>query len=167
MDLKELFDIINKYQLKLNPERFAFNVKINVAERIMKKAFELSQYKLIYKPKGSFKAQFLFDLMVVNSTNELGNDSVPIKILSADKALNFKGGRVVVVLGGLDNVLVKQSLYFSCKTTNNQEKYEALIANVKLTQEMGLVKLIVQSDSQLVTKYVLGNFQEKYPHLLR
>jgi len=45
--------------------------------------------------------------MVVNSTNELGNDSVPIKILSADKALNFKGGRVVVVLGGLDNVLVK------------------------------------------------------------
>lgn len=55
-----------------------------------------------------------------------------IWILHVDDSSNTRGSRVGVVLEGLRELLIKQFLRFHFKT-NNQAKYEVLIASLTLT----------------------------------
>lgn len=64
-------------------------------------------------------------------------------------------------------MLVEQSLKFAFQASNNQAKYEALLARMRLAVDMGVRKLVVRSDSQLVTKQVAGNFQARDPHMAK
>ena len=60
-------------------------------------------------------------------------------------------------------MLIKQSLRFAFKASNNQAEYEALIAGILLAKEMGAKVLIAKSDSLLVMGQVTGGFQAKDP----
>ena len=60
-------------------------------------------------------------------------------------------------------MLIEQALRFAFKVSNNQAEYEALIAGMLLAKEMGAQSLLVRSDSQLVTRQVTGEYQEKDP----
>ena len=64
---------------------------------------------------------------------------------------------------GPNGVLIEQALRFAFKVSNNQAEYEALIAGMLLAKEMGAQSLLVRSDSQLVTRQVTGEYQEKDP----
>jgi len=88
-------------------------------------------------------------------------------ILSVDGASNTQGSGVGIILEGPDRVLVEQSLKFAFRASNNQAKYEALLAEMRLAEDMGVKKLVVRSDSQLVTEQVAGNFQARDPHLAK
>jgi len=46
---------------------------------------------------------------------------------------------------------------------NNQVKYEALVARLKLAHEMGVKKLKCHNDSQLVTSKINGDYQANEP----
>ena len=48
--------------------------------------------------------------------------------------------------------MIKQSLKFEFKASNNQAEYEALIVGLQLAREMGANDLIVKSDSQLLIR---------------
>ncbi|GAU23256.1 hypothetical protein TSUD_281490 [Trifolium subterraneum] len=87
--------------------------------------------------------------------------------LSVDGSSNLRGSGAGVVLEGPEGVLIEQSLRFAFKESNNQEEYEALIAGMKLAKEMEVQELKVQSDSQLVTNQVSGEFQTKDPQLTK
>jgi len=63
--------------------------------------------------------------------------------------------------------LVKQSLKFSFRASNNQAKYEALLAGLFLAKDIEVRNLIVRSDSQLVIEQVAENFQAKDSHLVK
>lgn len=63
---------------------------------------------------------------------------------------NLKGSGVDIMLKGLDNLLIEQSMKFNFKDSNNQAKYEALIADMALALEVGTSNLKFKSDSQLV-----------------
>lgn len=54
-----------------------------------------------------------------------------------------------------------QSLHFNFKATNNQAEYDALIARLNLTKEIGVARVVARSNSQLVTNQVKGKFQAK------
>jgi len=56
-------------------------------------------------------------------------------------------------------------LKFAFKASNNQAKYEALIAGMLLSQELGAQNLLVKSDMLLVTEQVMGRYQTKDPQL--
>ncbi|RDX99673.1 Tf2-6, partial [Mucuna pruriens] len=66
---------------------------------------------------------------------------------------------------GPSGVLIEQSLHFEFKASNNQAEYEALLAGMKLAQELGMRKLTVKSDSKLITGQVNGEYQAKDPQL--
>ena len=55
-----------------------------------------------------------------------------------------------VILKGLESIIVKHSLCFNFQMTNNQVKYEALIARLKLARDLDVKPPIVKNDSQLV-----------------
>ena len=62
-------------------------------------------------------------------------------------------------------MLIKQTLRFAFKASNNQAEYEALIAGMVLAKEMGAKGLLAKSDSLLVTGQVTGEYQAKDPQM--
>ncbi|RDX78391.1 Retrovirus-related Pol polyprotein from transposon 17.6, partial [Mucuna pruriens] len=70
--------------------------------------------------------------------------------LSVNGASNQLGSGVGVILEGPNGVLIKQSLHFEFKASNNQTKYEALLVGMKLAKELEAKILTVKSDSKLV-----------------
>jgi len=68
-------------------------------------------------------------------------------------------------LEGPSGLLIEQALRFAFKASNNQAKYEALIAGMMLAKEMGAESLMAKSDSLLVTGQVTGEYQAKDPQM--
>ncbi|RDX85208.1 hypothetical protein CR513_33645, partial [Mucuna pruriens] len=56
-----------------------------------------------------------------------------------------------LILEGPDGVLIEKSLYFVFKASNNKAKYEALVAGMKLAQQLEVKILTEKSNSKLVT----------------
>ncbi|RDX62708.1 hypothetical protein CR513_58929, partial [Mucuna pruriens] len=82
--------------------------------------------------RGYVKAQILVDFIVeLTPTREVEQPSKGWT-LSVDGASNQRGSRARVILEGLDEVLIEQSLRFEFKASNNQAEYEALLARMRL-----------------------------------
>lgn len=86
--------------------------------------------------------------------------------LYVDCASNNKGCGVGFVLENPSKVRLEQSLCFAFKASNNQAKYEALIADLSLVEDTRVTNLICLSDSQLTVGQVNGSFQVKDPLLI-
>ncbi|MCI16522.1 gag-pol polyprotein, partial [Trifolium medium] len=106
---------------------------------------ELSESDLTFSPRGAIKSQMLADFELEMSTLP-GEETTLPWILSVDGASNIRGSGAGVVLDGPDGVLIKQSLRFAFKASNNQAEYEALIAGMKLAKEMEVTDLKAKSD---------------------
>ena len=50
------------------------------------------------------------------------------------------------------------ALKFGVKASNNEAKYEALLAGLRLAKELKVGHLQIFSDSQLVVKYVIKEY---------
>ena len=135
----------------------------------MKWAIELSEYGLLFEGRGLVRPQALVDFVaeLAPSGGEDVKGGSGGWILSVDGASNVKGSRAGIILEGPDGVLVEQSLKFAFQANNNQAEYEALLAGMRLAIDMGVSRLVVRSDSQLVTEQVSGNFQARDPHLAK
>jgi len=78
---------------------------------------------------------------------------------------NQQRSGVGVILEGPSRLLIEQALRFAFKASNNQAKYEALIAGMLLAKELGAWSLLVKSDSLLIIGQVPGEYQAKDPQL--
>jgi len=121
--------------------------KPELAGRMTALAVELFEFGLRYESRGPMKAQFLAEFWI-----EL--PSITEKraswLLSVDGSSNKKGSGAGIILEGPGQVVVKQSIRFEFETSNNQAEYEALIAGLRLTRNLGVKSLKCQTDSQLV-----------------
>ncbi|GJR11235.1 reverse transcriptase domain-containing protein [Tanacetum coccineum] len=55
------------------------------------------------------------------------------------------------------------ALRFEFKTTNNEAEYEALLAGLRIAQEMEIVNLAIFVDSQLLVNQIKGTYTAKQP----
>lgn len=114
----------------------------------------LSEFGLRYEPRGSIKgknlANFAVELFQTTPNPEWN--------LYVDGASGQRSAGVGVVLEGLDGFLLEHSLVFKFKTSNNQEKYEDLVAGLALVRDMGMRRMTCQTDSQLVVGQMNGDF---------
>ncbi|XP_020981529.1 uncharacterized protein LOC110273035 [Arachis duranensis] len=62
---------------------------------------------------------------------------------------------------------IEVSLKFEFPASNNQVEYEALIAGLKLAEEVGATKVMIFSDSQVVTSQINREYQAKDPNIKR
>jgi len=105
---------------------------------MVKWAVELSEFDVRYEPRGPIKGQIFTDFVVelsAETTHSVGSDDR--WVLSVDGSSNQLGSGVGVILEGPNDVLIEQSLRFAFKASNNQAKYEALIAGILLAKEWG------------------------------
>jgi len=78
-------------------------------------------------------------------------------MLHVDGSSNPKGAGAGIILEGPGEFVVKQSLKFGFKTSNNQAEYETLLAD----------HLMCHNDSQLMVGQLNGEFQIKDPLLAK
>lgn len=64
-----------------------------------------------------------------------------------------------LVLISLEGDIIQQVVRCGFKTTNNKVEYEAMITSLLLAKRMGIKKLEVKFDSQLVVNQLQGSYQ--------
>ncbi|GKC36532.1 reverse transcriptase domain-containing protein [Tanacetum coccineum] len=80
-----------------------------------------------------------------------------------DEALSFDGSSVGLMLIDPKGKEYTYALRFKFETTNNKAEYEALLARLKVEQEMEIVNLTIFVDSQLLVNQVKGIYATKQP----
>jgi ribonuclease HI len=66
---------------------------------------------------------------------------------------------VVLCTDSADAPAAKRSIYLGPNGTNNQAEYLAVIHGLLLAREKGLTRVVVHSDSQLVVRQLIGEYQ--------
>nr|KYP59508.1 Gypsy retrotransposon integrase-like protein 1 [Cajanus cajan] len=124
--------------------------KPELAGRMMAWSIELSQFDITFKPRGPIKAQCLADF--INELHPQGQFEEPWWTLHVDGSSNSQGSGAGVILEGPRGITLEQSLRFRFKASNNQAEYEALLAGLRLAEDMGASKVKCRTDSKVVAE---------------
>ncbi|XP_057803551.1 uncharacterized protein LOC131018872 [Salvia miltiorrhiza] len=147
--------------------------KPELSGRLTKWAVELSEYDITYKPRTALKSQVLADFVVdfaPNLTIQVDKelcclteepDQTGTWKLYVDGSSNVRGSGLGVVLSSPRGDNIERSIRCDFKATNNEAEYEAMIAGLGLAKEIGVKRINVFSDSQLVVNQMQGTFQAK------
>jgi ribonuclease HI len=71
-----------------------------------------------------------------------------------DRSYTLKGAGADVVLIPLEGDMLKYAIQIEFSATNNITKYEGLVTEIRLAKELGIRRLLIRGDSQLVVKQV-------------
>ena len=74
------------------------------------------------------------------------------------------GARIVIIT--LDGIWVKHSFRLVFKASNNEVEYEALLAELRATLNLGAQEVEVYFNSWLVVNQVKGSFETKDPRMI-
>ncbi|GKC95151.1 reverse transcriptase domain-containing protein [Tanacetum coccineum] len=109
-----------------------------VAGRLQKWSIELGEYAIHYRPRVSVKGQILADFIVERPEEDSSNTTMEEK-----------------------EELPEPWILFTFDATNNEVEYEALIAGLRITEQMGVKNLQVNVYSRLVANQVNGTYVAK------
>ncbi|XP_020236690.1 uncharacterized protein LOC109816200 [Cajanus cajan] len=127
---------------------------------------ELCQVDITFKPRGPIKAQCLADF--INELHPHGHFEEHWWTLHVDGSSNCQGSGAGVILEGPKGITLEQSLRFRFKASNNQVEYEALLAGLRLAEDMGVSRIKCLTDSKVVAEQVGGgNFQVKDHNMMK
>ena len=133
--------------------------KSNLVGRMVSWSVELSEFDIQYEPRTGIKAQALADFLAEMvddvDTPELG------WMLHVDGASSSKGSGAKAILEKEGETIIELSIKFDFPMSNNQAEYETLIAGLKLAKDVEVYRLLICSDSQVVTSQVIGTYQAK------
>ncbi|RDY09050.1 Retrovirus-related Pol polyprotein, partial [Mucuna pruriens] len=118
--------------------------KPDLAGRMVAWSVQLSEFDITFESRGHVKAQAMADFLV-EMTPATDEDE------KGEWFLSVNGSPITP----------------EAAPDNNQAEYEALLAGMKLAQELEVRKLTVKSDSKLVTGQVNGEYQAKDPQLAK
>ena len=86
---------------------------------------------------------------------------LPTWKLFVDEAANAQGSGVGLILTSLEGIDIEYALRFGFQASNNEAKYEAVIAGLNLAHSMEVDQLEVCSDFQLVVKQIEDTYEAK------
>ena len=139
--------------------------KPDLSERLTKCVVELSEFDITFHPWTAIKSQGLVDFIANFPPNiheqaekELfcmtEGPQLGMWTLHVDGSSNFKGSGLGRVLTSADGDKLERSISCGFKITNNEAEYEAMIAGLNLAKEIGMQRLTICSDSQLVINHM-------------
>ncbi|XP_058769358.1 uncharacterized protein LOC131643219 [Vicia villosa] len=133
----------------------------DMAGRMLKRSLELSEFDIQYESRKALKAQVLADFvaeMTIPGPLTAANDEWTIFV---DGASSSSGSGAGIILENNEGILIEVSLILSFQTSNNQAEYEALLAGIRLAEDLGARIVTIYTDSQLVASQVNGDYQAK------
>ncbi|RYR53176.1 hypothetical protein Ahy_A06g028171 [Arachis hypogaea] len=136
--------------------------KSDLAGRMLAWSIELSQFQIRFEPRNAIKAQALTDFIA---------EMTPIKLtpepwkLHVDGSSNSTHGGARIILENQNGIIIEQSIRYDFPVSNNQAKYEALLAGLNLAWEVDAKVLEVNTDSQVVCSQINGSYHTRDPLL--
>ncbi|GJQ94238.1 reverse transcriptase domain-containing protein [Tanacetum coccineum] len=139
-----------------------------VAGRLQKWSIELGEYDIQYRPRTSVKGQILADFIVErleddpqDAPMEAEEEISDLWILFTDGSSYVNGSGAGLILINLEGAEFTYALIFKFDATNNEAEYEALIAGLRIADQMGIKNLQANVDSRLVATQVNGSYIAK------
>jgi ribonuclease HI len=157
--------VVTRFPLKRilqNPE---------VTGRIVEWALELSSFGLKFESTSTIQSRALAEFVAewtptpdeeIPETSLPGKESSKEWLMYFDGAFSLQGagaGVLLVAPTGEHLKYVVQMHFPKEQATNNTAEYEGLLAGLWITADLGIKKLIVRGDSQLVVRQVNKNYQ--------
>ncbi|GKF93201.1 reverse transcriptase domain-containing protein, partial [Tanacetum coccineum] len=125
----------------------------------------MGEYAIHYRPRVSVKGQILEDFIVEQPEEESPDTLVGEEEELPEPWILFTEGSSCTDGSGAGLILINPEgmeftyvLRFRFDATNNEAKYEALIARLKIAEQMGVKNLQENVDSQLVANQVNGTY---------
>jgi hypothetical protein len=124
--------------------------------RIAQWAVEISQYDVEFVPRQVIKSQALTYFIVEWTDSGLwGIDELPDHwVMYFDGSYTLKGAGAGVVLIPPEGDILKYAIQLEFSATNNIVEYEGLVNGLRLAKDLGIRRLLIRRDSQLVAKQV-------------
>ncbi|XP_074377178.1 uncharacterized protein LOC141718697 [Apium graveolens] len=151
--------------------------KPDASGRLVNWAIELSQFNIKFVPHMAIKAQALAEFVMectfpkqqLPSSHEITpeetNPGTEFWNLYVDGSSTAERSGAGLILMSSKGFTIQQAITFAFKIRNNQAEYEALISGLRLKKSLGISKVIVYSDSQIVVKQTSGEYITKDPTL--
>ncbi|GJR09530.1 reverse transcriptase domain-containing protein [Tanacetum coccineum] len=138
------------------------------------KGYEDTSKLTLSQPRVSVKGQVLADFIVERPEEEGQDDSakeeepLPARwTLFTDGSSCVDGCGAGVILTDPEGVEFTYALRSQFKTTNNEAKYETLIAGLRIAEKIGVKNLEVNVDSKLVANQVNGTYIAKETDMIK
>ncbi|GJR93347.1 reverse transcriptase domain-containing protein [Tanacetum coccineum] len=152
-------------QILSNPE---------VTGRLLKWSFELEEYDIHYRPRTSVKGQILADFIVERPKDDPPHTPMEDKeelpdpwILFTDGSSCIDGSGAGLIITNPKGIEFTYALRFRFDANNNEAEYEALIADLQITEQIGVKKLQANVYSRLVANQVNGTYIAKEPDMIK
>ena len=125
-------------------------------------AVELSEFDIQYQPRTAIKGHVVADFINEFTLME-GQEAekAPQWSIHENGSSNKQASKAGVVLHTLEGDKIECIVRLDFPTTNNEAKYEALIARLDLAKAVEAENMVVYCDSQVVTSQVNGNYECK------
>ncbi|GJX60293.1 reverse transcriptase domain-containing protein [Tanacetum coccineum] len=142
--------------------------RLEVAGRLQKWSIELGDYTIHYRPRVSVKGQILADFIVERPKEDSQDTLMEVEeelpepwILFTDGSSYTNGSGAGLILTNPEGMKFTYALRFRFNATNNKAEDEALIAGLRIAEQMGVENLQANVDSRLVANQVNGIYVEK------
>jgi ribonuclease HI len=150
---------------------------------VVKWAIELAEFGLQFEPRHAIKSQILADFIAEwTPMDEPVPSNVPFSlpgeeedpnadirgghwVMHFDGSLNLQGVGAGVTLTSPNGDVLKYVVRLDFRATNNMAKYEGLLAGLRAAAGMGIRRLLVLGDSQLVVNQVSKEYQCTDPQM--
>ncbi|GKF12331.1 reverse transcriptase domain-containing protein, partial [Tanacetum coccineum] len=145
-----------------------------VTRRLLKWSFELEEHDIHYRLRTSIKGQILADLIVERPEDDPQDTPMEDEevlpdpwILFTDGSSCIDGSEAGLIITNPDVMEFTYALRFRSAATNNEAEYEALIAGLRIAEQMGIKNLQANMDSRLVANQVNGTYIAKEPDMIK
>ena len=131
-------------------------------------AIELSEFDIQYRLRIVIKGQIIADF-ISEFTNGEGQrvDEHPWWSIHMDRSSNRQVNGAGIVLCSPEGDKIECMVHLDFPTTNNEAKYEALVAGLDLAKATGAVSVVIHCDSQVITNQVNGDYECKGERMKR
>ncbi|GJX14817.1 reverse transcriptase domain-containing protein [Tanacetum coccineum] len=134
----------------------------------------VSVSKRLKRPRTSVKGQILADFIMERPKDDPHDTPIEDEealpdpwILFTDRSSCIDGSGAGLIITNLEGMEFTYALRFRFDATNNEEKYEALIAGLRKAEQIGIKNLQANVDSRLVANQVNGTYIAKEPGMIK
>nr|GEX36704.1 reverse transcriptase domain-containing protein [Tanacetum cinerariifolium] len=143
-------------------------LKYTSMEKLVLALVHAREYAIHYRPRVSVKGQILADFIVKRPEEDSPDTLMEEKeelpkpwILFTDGSSCTDGSRAGLILTNPEGIEFTYALRFGFDATNNEAEYEALIAGLRIAEQIGVKNLHANVDSRLVANQVNGTYVAK------
>nr|CAE03096.2 OSJNBa0017B10.11 [Oryza sativa Japonica Group] len=145
--------------------------------RVVKWAIELSEFDLHFEPRHAIKSQALADFVAewtpapepVSVPEASSGPSQPPHtahwVMQFDGSLSLQGAGAGVTLTSPSGDVLRYLVRLDFRATNNMAEYEGLLAGLRVAAGLGIRRLLVLGDSQLVVNQVCKEYRCSDPQM--